>query len=73
MTIAVLALGAVCEAKFSYLGQKSWELGTMFYGRHAVGHVSLDRLLTDLIVILVALLLVSLDAVLDRDESQARS
>ncbi len=64
-TIALIDLGAVCEAKFSYFGQKFWDLGTMFYGRSSAGHVNLDRLLTDLIVILAALLLVSLDAVLD--------
>jgi hypothetical protein len=65
-TIALVEVGASCEAKFSYFGQKHWDLTTMFYGRHS-GHVNLDHLLTDLIVILAALLLVSLDAMLDVD------
>lgn len=64
--IALVGLGESCHAKFSYFGQKHWNLTTMFYGEGS-GHVNLDRLLTNLILILVALLLVSLDAMFDAE------
>ena len=69
MTIALIEFMASFHAKYSYFGQKHWELRTMFYGESSSGHVNVDHLLTDLMVIAAVLVLVALDAILDPESS----
>ena len=61
-TMALIGMWLSCVA----LEEKNWKLKRVFYGENS-GHVALNYLAIELIVVMTALLLICLDAMLDSD------